>query len=233
MRNVLARAITKILAKQAYEKGKRNKKDMIKGKNRLFIVVDVQNDFVSGSLGSEAAQNVIPLMCEYLKDICEDESTRKIIFTQDTHFNDKSEDARLEGNTPYDETLEGEMLPVEHCIKDTWGWEIVPEVKEAVSTFKNVSYCQKRTFMSEKLINHLVHQQENSDTDSSNSFDEIVIFGFCTSICVLSNALALRGYFPDMKITLIENLCADIDEESHYSAEICARNCQINVARIF
>jgi nicotinamidase-related amidase len=230
MRYNLARTITKILAKQAYEKGK---KDKVMGKNRLFIIVDVQNDFVSGSLGSEAAQNVIPLMCEYLKDICEDESTRKIIFTQDTHFNDKSEDARLEGNMPYDETLEGEMLPVEHCIKGTWGWEIVPEVKEAVSGFKNVSYCQKRTFMCEKLINHLVQLHENSDTDSSNSFDEIVIFGFCTSICVLSNALALRGYFPDMKITLIENLCADIDEESHYSAEICARNCQINVARIF
>lgn len=229
MRNVLARIISKILAEQAYEKGKRNKKDMFKGKNRLFIVVDVQNDFVSGSLGSEAAQNVIPLMCEYLKDICEDESTRKIIFTQDTHFNDRSEDARLEGNTPYDKTLEGEMLPVEHCIMGTWGWEIVPEVKEAVSTFKNVSYCPKRTFMSEKLINHLVHHEQYFH----DSFDEIVIFGFCTSICVLSNALALRGYFPDMKITLIENLCADIDEESHHSAEICARNCQINVARIF
>lgn len=192
---------------------------------KIYIAVDVQNDFVSGALGSEWAQEVAPKIVDFVKMIRESDSDVSIIATQDSHYL-SSDDYKI----AYEHTLEGEKLPIPHCIKDSEGWEFVSGLSD------NLSSCiWKNTFMSDELpytVSSIIDKNANR---SGHQIDEIVLFGFCTSICVISNALNLRGHFPNMKITVFKDLCADINEESHNAALKVMENCQIDVtdSRIF
>ena len=168
---------------------------------RILIVVDMQNDFVTGSLGSEQAKSIVPNVQKKI------EMYRmrgdKVIFTRDTHFDD------------YLETQEGRNLPVVHCVKNTTGHEVVPELDT-----KNDEIYDKVSFGSTDLAKQLAAKGE---------FEEIELCGLCSDICVVSNALILKAQFPETKVTVDAFCCAGVTEESHKAALLTMKMCQVNV----
>lgn len=177
--------------------------DVMRPKKRtLCIMVDVQNDFVTGALGSEWADNTTQHIQQHLKH--NKWKYVDVIATRDTHRADT-----------YLSTLEGRKLPVLHCIENSDGWQLDSRVAEYADTIVN-----KVTFASCNLPRIVANYHD---------IDEIVIFGFCTSICVVSNALLLRGMFQNTPITVFSNLCADISPEAHASALEVMTNCQIDI----
>ncbi len=200
--------------------------------NKLYIVIDVQNDFVFGSLGSEKAQEVTPKIADFLSKVKDKKDTVGIWATRDTHCDENTKDPFFGINVSefevYEKTLEGQKLPVRHCIMNTEGWDIVPSVAKYVNQNK---IFNKPTFMSEWLGRMVVSHARANAVNLSQSIDEIVLMGFCTSICVISNALNLRGLMPNTKITVLEDLCACINEESHNAALTVMTNCQIDIEK--
>ena len=170
--------------------------------NKILIVVDMQNDFVSGSLGSPEAQAIVPTVVEKVKNW----DGTLTVYTRDTHFND------------YSETLEGQKLPVEHCIFDEKGWSIIDELKEVVKS-KSLT-IDKYTFGCERWKEAL---------GDLGYYSEFEIIGLVTDICVVSNALALRMFYPDAKITVDASCCAGTSPEAHAAALTVMKSCQIDV----
>lgn len=165
----------------------------------VLIVVDMQKDFIDGSLGTKEAVAIVP---NVKKKISEYEAAGKeIIFTRDTHFEN------------YLETFEGKHLPVEHCIKGTEGWQVNPELERAEKT-----HIDKLTFGFEGWKEYI--------KDASTSVE---IIGLCTDICVISNALLLRAYYPEMDIMVDASCCAGVTPEKHDAALEVMRSCQIEV----
>ena len=166
---------------------------------KYLVVVDMQNDFITGSLGSAMAEEIVPYVVEKVKGF-----EGKIIFTRDTHFEN------------YMNTQEGKKLPVVHCIKDTDGWQICdqlqPYVKEAVD---------KVTFGSVELPKIIA--ADNTD------IEEIELCGLCTDICVISNAMILKAAFPEVKITVDSKGCAGVGVESHNTALEAMKAVQIEI----
>lgn len=171
--------------------------------NKVLIVVDMQNDFVTGSLGSKEAIKIVPNVVNKVESYIK--NNNPIIFTRDTH------------NEDYLETLEGEKLPVEHCIYDTDGWKIIPELEDLAKSYKFSWVLNKSTF-GYRLWNQKLY-----------SNDEVELIGLCTDICVVSNALAIRMFFPDMKITVDASCCAGSTPEKHKAALEVMKSCQIDV----
>lgn len=167
---------------------------------KTIIVVDMQNDFVTGSLGTKEACKTVPVIEKLLKENQENQ----IIFTQDTHHED------------YLSTSEGKMLSVEHCMKGTKGWEIIPELKEWTH---QAIMVEKPTFGSLKLPQLI----------SQNQPEQIVLVGVCSDICVISNALILKAYFPETPIIVYENACAGVTPDKHQAAIETMKSCQIDV----
>ena len=182
---------------------------------KVVLFIDVQNDFIDGVLPVDKNKDVIKKIRKYAY-ICKCEHV-PMLATRDTH----------EEN--YLETLEGKKLPVKHCIVDTDGWKLDEGLAEYIPVDNIID---KQTFGS---INDL--PQMIGDIDYSlkrlygdkNGVTEIELCGFCTSICVISNALILRATYPNLKISILKNLCGDINEESMNAALITAKNCQIDV----
>lgn len=172
---------------------------------KILIVVDIQNDFVDGALGTAEAQKIIDNAAEKIRQFDGD-----IIVTYDTHFDN------------YSETLEGKNLPVPHCIKGTDGWELNKDIKVALQG-KNYECVEKITFGSAVdlpcLIKHKADEKEL----------EIELIGLCTDICVVSNALILKANFPEAKISVNSSCCAGVTPEKHLAALETMRSCQINV----
>lgn len=200
--------------------------------NKLYIVIDVQNDFVSGSLGSPWAVATTEKIAQFLESVKDATETVGIWATRDTHCDENTKDPFFGINVSefevYENTLEGQKLPVRHCIMNTEGWEIVPSVAKFVKADK---IFNKPTFMSEWLGRMVVSHARANAVNLSQSIDEIVIMGFCTSICVISNALNLRGLMPNTKITVLEDLCACVNEDSHKAALTVMTNCQIDIEK--
>lgn len=167
---------------------------------KTIIVVDMQNDFVTGSLGTKEACKTVPVIEKLLKENQENQ----IIFTQDTHHED------------YLSTNEGKMLPVKHCMKGTKGWEIIPELKEWTH---QAIMVEKPTFGSLKLPQLI----------SQNQPEQIILVGVCSDICVISNALILKAYFPETPIIVYENACAGVTPDKHQAAIETMKSCQIDV----
>lgn len=165
--------------------------------NNILVVVDMQNDFISGSLGSEEAKAIVP----YVKDKIA-KFDGEVIFTRDTH----------EEN--YLETSEGKHLPVKHCVKDTWGWEISDELKPYVK-----KVIDKPTFGSLDLVEYLKNKE----------IDSIELCGLCTDICVVSNALLLKANFYETPIVVDSKACAGVSVDSHKAALNTMTMCQIEV----
>ena len=166
---------------------------------KYLIVVDMQNDFITGSLGSKLAEMIVPNVVEKVKNY---EGT--VIFTRDTHFSD------------YMKTQEGKNLPVQHCIKDTTGWEICNELKPYAN-----KVIDKITFGSVDLPNMIKNYGE--------PIEEIELCGLCTDICVISNAMILKATFPEVKIVVDGNCCAGVTVESHQTALNAMKAVQIEV----
>lgn len=166
---------------------------------KYLIVVDMQVDFITGSLGSELATAIVPNVIEKVKNF-----DGKVIYTRDTHFDN------------YMQTQEGKKLPVPHCIKDTDGWQICDELKPYAETV-----IDKVTFGSINLPEIL--------RDSEESIDEIVLCGLCTDICVISNAMILKSAFPEVKLTVDASCCAGVTVDSHITALNAMRAVQIEI----
>lgn len=179
---------------------------------KILIVVDMQNDFVYGPLGSDEARTVAERIEKKLSILGEDNT---VIFTRDTHKED------------YLDTFEGKKLPVKHCIEGTEGWEIIPSLKENPH-YSDRPKVDKKTFGCVYLPNTLYNCFGRSAFDESADI-ELEICGVCTDICVVSNALLLRAHFPNMKITVLKDLCAGTSPEAHEAALEVMKNCQIEV----
>ncbi len=170
----------------------------------ILVVVDMQRDFVDGSLGTKEAVSILQNVSEKIRN-----HKGEIFVTYDTHFED------------YLETSEGKKLPVEHCIKGTDGFELHPEIEKALSE-REYTKVEKLTFGSVELPSLI--EECAGDEDFS-----IELVGLCTDICVVSNALILKANFPQREISVDSACCAGVTPESHESALSVMRMCQINV----
>ena len=177
----------------------------------VLVVVDMQNDFIDGSLGTPEAQAIVPNVCAEILHGTYDH----IFVTQDSHFKN------------YSSTLEGRLLPVEHCIFETPGWKINQEVQEALNKAeetKEVFYTIKGTFGSINLMDNLAYLHYNTKGERITS---ITFIGLCTDICVISNALGARMVLPDVPIYVCEAACAGTAPAKHQAAIDVMRSCQI------
>lgn len=175
---------------------------------KILAVIDMQNDFITGTLGTKEAQAIVSNVVERIREHKND----KIICTHDTHGEN------------YPDTLEGKMLPVEHCQYKSWGWDICESVKEALNECSFVEGITKFTFGYipwKTLIKNI--------PGGNDEIDEIEICGLCTDICVISNALILRASYPNTKIIVRENCCAGVTPEKHKAALEVMKSCQIEV----
>ncbi len=167
---------------------------------KYLIVVDMQNDFIDGALGTKEAVAIVPEVKKFIEDF-----NGEIIFTRDTHTED------------YLNSQEGKNLPVTHCVKDTYGWEICPQLSE-LSNDKKI--FDKPSFGSVELAEYMV---------SKNDVEEIVLLGLCTDICVISNALLIKAFMPEVKVSVIEKCCAGVTPDSHKQALSAMKMCQIEI----
>ena len=165
---------------------------------KLLIIVDMQNDFVTGTLANKAAEKIVDKIAEYAENFDGD-----IMFTRDTHTKD------------YMDTQEGKNLPVQHCIQNTYGWQIVDALKDIPGRHYN-----KPTFGSIELAKELRRNYADA---------EIYFVGTCTGICVLSNAIMAKAFVPEAKLFVLQDLCACVTEETHKTALKAMTLCQINV----
>ena len=172
----------------------------------ILIVVDMQNDFVDGALGTAEAVAIVPNVVQRVTEGLDRGET--VFFTRDTH------------ETEYMDSQEGHNLPVPHCIRDTPGWEIIPQLKPYITGFAPVD---KPTFGSINLAQTLsvIHQ--------GTPIQKITLIGLCTDICVISNALLLKAFLPEVPIAVDAACCAGVTPESHLNALASMKMCQIAV----
>lgn len=172
---------------------------------KLLVVVDMQNDFINGALGSEEAVKILPNVQVKVNEYRQ--QGLPIIFTRDTHQEN------------YLETKEGQNLPVEHCIYQTEGWKITPKLEVA-----DAKVIDKPTFGSTELARYLREEYPDADADM-----DIELVGVCTDICVISNALLLKATFPESNITVDASCCAGVTVESHNTALEAMKMCHIKI----
>ena len=180
---------------------------------KILIVVDMQNDFIEGPLGTPEA---VAIVDDVVKRI-EDSTNELILFTKDTHHED------------YLETPEGKKLPVVHCVEGTRGWETNDKILQAwknnESTFRVVELenntFNKPVFGSVDLVDFLTSYPE--------PIDEIELLGVCTDICVISNAIMIKNTLPHVKVSVNAKCCAGVTPQSHKEALNVMGLCQIDI----
>jgi len=168
---------------------------------KILVVVDMQNDFIDGALGTAEAVAIVPKVAEKIKNF-----DGTVIYTRDTH------------EEHYMETQEGRNLPVPHCIRDTEGWQIRTELQQA-----GAEVVDKPTFGSRALAEKLV------DMNREEAIDSITLIGLCTDICVISNAFVIKAFLPETPIIVDAACCAGVTPESHERALEAMKVCQIAV----
>lgn len=173
---------------------------------KILVVVDMQNDFIDGSLGTKEAQAIVPKVVDKINNFEGD----LIIATQDTHYSN------------YLETNEGKRLPVEHCLYGEPGWDINDDIFNLILG-KEFRLINKQTFGTNALPNLI------SMETLSNEPLEIELVGLCTDICVVTNALLLKTAFPNALISVDSSCCAGVTPESHEAALTTMKMCQIEV----
>ena len=166
---------------------------------KILIVVDMQNDFIDGALGTKEAVAIVPYVREVIKSF-----DGKVFYTRDTHFEN------------YMETQEGNNLPVLHCIRGTDGWQISAEL----DALRKTEPIDKLTFGSKELVDIL---QNERDVES------ITFVGLCTDICVISNAMVVKAFYPEIPLLVDAKGCAGVTPESHKRALEAMKVCQIKV----
>ncbi len=173
---------------------------------KYLVVVDMQKDFIDGSLGTAEAQAIVGKAAERIR-ACRAEGYR-VIVTLDTH----------EEN--YLNTAEGKKLPVVHCVRHTEGWQLNPEIRKAIG---DGMIIEKPSFGSIRLPEIL-----QNETDPGDDL-RIELMGLCTDICVVSNALLLKAYFPEAEIAVRADCCAGVTPEKHRAALETMSSCQIDI----
>ena len=174
---------------------------------KILLVIDMQNDFLHGALKNEEGIKIIPRVVEIIKEYKKNNDL--IVATRDTHYNN------------YLNTQEGINLPVVHCIKDTYGWQINEDIKKALG---DAVIFDKPAFGSVDLALYLKEKYNNVQKEL-----EITLVGVCTDICVISNAMLIKASLPEAKINVLKDLCAGVSAESHNNALKAMESCQINV----
>jgi len=170
---------------------------------RLLIVVDMQNDFIDGALGTKEAEAIVEKVVKKIEEWDGD-----IVFTLDTHFSD------------YLSTQEGRNLPVMHCIENTDGWQINGKVKAAAEKKdKTVGMFKKVTFGSAALAEFI----------KDGNYECAEFIGLCTDICVISNVMVTKAAAPEMPITVDASCCAGVTPQSHKNALEAMKMCQISI----
>ena len=166
---------------------------------KILVVVDMQNDFIDGALGTSEAVEIVP----YVKQVIES-FDGKVFFTRDTHFDD------------YMNTQEGKNLPVPHCIKGSDGWQIRPEL----DSLRKTEAIDKVTFGSRALVDVLKKEKD---------IEEITFIGLCTDICVISNVAVVKAFFPEIPISVDAKACAGVTPQSHRTALDAMKAIQVKI----
>ena len=167
---------------------------------RLLVVVDMQNDFIDGALGTKEAQAIVPAVVKKAEAYAA--AGDEVVFTLDTHFDG------------YLDTAEGRKHPVPHCIKGTAGWELCDPLK----AFEGRRF-EKHTFGSDSLSEYV----------RGGDYRSVELVGLCTDICVISNALILKAAVPETPIAVDPACCAGVSPESHDNAIAAMKVCQIDI----
>lgn len=170
--------------------------------NNYLIVVDMQNDFIDGALGTAEAVAIVANVAEKIKGF-----EGRVIFTRDTHFDN------------YMDSQEGKNLPVPHCIKGSKGWEIRAELE----ALRKEQAIDKPTFGSVALMEMLSAENKISPIDS------VTLIGLCTDICVISNAMLIKAAMPEVPVILDAACCAGVTPASHKNALEAMKMCQIKI----
>ena len=178
----------------------------------ILVVVDMQNDFVTGALGTPEAAEIVPLVAARVADGIRRGET--VLFTRDTHGPD------------YAGTQEGRRLPVPHCIRGTEGWEIVPRLRPET---EGRTVIDKPTFGSRILGEHLLDLDKELRRRGQPGVEQVTLIGVCTDICVLSNALLIKAFLPEAEIVVEASCCAGVTPEAHRTALAAMKPCQITV----
>ncbi len=168
----------------------------------ILVVVDMQNDFIDGTLGTKEAVAIVPKVEEKIRNF-----KGTVLFTRDTH------------ETWYLDTQEGKKLPVPHCIRNTEGWQIRSEL----DNLRKTEPIDKETFGSTDLADELVAMNIDDEIGS------ITFVGLCTDICVISNALLVKAALPEVPIIVDSACCAGVTPESHENALNAMKMCQIDI----
>lgn len=182
---------------------------------KITVVIDMQNDFLIGSLANPDAVSIIPSILNEIKE------SDFVVYTRDTHSEN------------YLETQEGRNLPIEHCIKDTWGWDIVDELKPQNLVVNNMLsgkiwyVFDKPSFGYVNIWNGIVGNFP--DLILNNEGVEVTFCGTCTDICVVSNALIVKSLYPEVVVNVKADACAGLTPEKHKAALDVMSSCQINV----
>lgn len=174
--------------------------------SKLLIVVDMQNDFIDGALGTPQAVEIVDRVDEKIREY--DEKGELVIFTADTHSED------------YLDSQEGKNLPVPHCIKGTHGWEISSRLFHP----EDSPVIEKDTFGSKDLGIMLMELKR-----AGKAPEKIELIGLCTDICVISNALMVKAFLPEVPVSVDSSCCAGVTPESHENALKAMEMCQIQV----
>lgn len=172
---------------------------------KYLIVVDMQKDFITGSLGTREAEAILPEVVGKIRSF-----DGEVIFTKDTHAED------------YLSTQEGKNLPVKHCILGEEGWMLADELEKMAADLGSKIY-NKPTFGCVELSESL--KKENDKTP----IEEIELCGLCTDICVISNAMLLKAFMPEVKISVDAKCCAGVTPASHKNALEAMKMCQITI----
>ena len=166
---------------------------------KILIVVDMQNDFIDGALGKKEAMAILP----YVKKVIE-RFDGKAFFTRDTHFDN------------YMQTQEGKKLPVDHCIKGSDGWQIRAEL----DALRKTQPIDKLTFGAKELVDVLKAEKD---------IESITFIGLCTDICVISNVMLVKAFFPEIPLYVDAKACAGVTPESHTRALEAMKVCQVEI----
>lgn len=168
---------------------------------KVLCVIDMQNDFIDGALGTKEAEAIVQNVKKKIELYRKNSDT--VVFTRDTHTED------------YMNTQEGKNLPVPHCIKNSNGWEITPELD-----IEESEIIDKPTFGSYELADYI---------SGLSDISEIELIGLCTDICVISNAMLLKARFTETPISVDSSCCAGVTPESHLNALSAMKMCQIEI----
>lgn len=173
---------------------------------KLLLVIDMQNDFVDGALGTKEAVAIVPAVKARIEQAVQ--NGERIFFTRDTHTEN------------YMNTQEGRKLPVPHCIEGSPGWQIIPALAPYAET---TTVFDKPSFGSVSLC-HAVEKLERE-----SPIEAITLIGLCTDICVISNAMLLKAFLPEVELFVESACCAGVTPQSHENALEAMKMCQINI----